>query len=262
MPLPEGPAAGGLSAVLIAKDEQDDLPGCLESLRGLAEEIVVVIDPQSGDATEALARRAGAKVLLRPFDDYASQKQASVDLASREWVLSMDCDESLTPDLREEIRRVLPSAQAFAGFEIPFEVHFMNRRMRFGGLSSEKHLRLFRRSAGRFGGGALHEGIVLQGPVGRLSGRIIHRPYRDLSEYLSKLDAYTTLAARKRYGQGRRFRPWHHLIPFWEFFSRVVLKLGLLDGAAGVVWAGLSAFHGWLKYLKLRELERNRGEPS
>jgi hypothetical protein len=80
--------------------------------------------------------------------------------------------------------------------------------------------------------------------------------YRDLADYLGKLDRYTSLAAAKRLERGVRFRPWHHLVLPWEFFSRAVLRLGVLDGRAGLVWAGLSAFHGWLKYVKLAELEK------
>lgn len=84
---------------------------------------------------------------------------------------------------------------------------------------------------------------------------MVHKPYRDISDYLSKLDRYTTLAAQKRFAAGKRFTPLHHLILPWEFFSRVVLKLGILDGYPGMVWAGLSAYHSWLKYAKLRELQ-------
>lgn len=247
-----------LSAILIARDEERDLPGALESLRGLASELVVVVGAASRDKTEAIARKAGAKVLIRAFDGYASQKQAALELATSDWVLSLDADERVSPALRDEVKSVLASGVDAAGFEIPFRVFFLGRRLRWGGLGSEKHLRLFRRSKARFVGGSLHEGVEVEGPVERLKAPINHEPYRDLSEYLAKLDAYTTLAARKRRAQGQRFKLWHHLILPWEFFVRAFLKLGLLDGQAGLVWAGLSAFHAWLKYVKLKELENTR----
>lgn len=245
-----------LSAILIAKDEERDLPGCLESLKGLVSEVVIVVSEDTTDRTAALAEAAGAKVLRRKFDDYARQRQASLDAATGEWCLWIDPDERVTPSLSDEIRSTLSSSPSSAAFEIPFEVRFLGRVLRWGGLGSEMHIRLFRRSKCRFVGGALHEGLEVDGPIGLLRGKITHEPYRDIPDYLSKLDRYTTLAAQKRYAEGRRFSVVRHLILPWEFFARTVLKLGVLDGYPGVVWAGLSAFHSWLKYAKLREMER------
>ncbi|MBI3563742.1 MAG: glycosyltransferase family 2 protein [Elusimicrobia bacterium] len=247
-----------LSAILIAKDEERDLPGCLESLKGLVTETVVVVSDDTTDRTAALAEAAGAKVLRRKFDDYARQRQASLDAASGEWCLWIDPDERMTPSLAAEIRSALSGSPVPSAFDIPFEVRFLGRTLRWGGLGSESHIRLFRRSKCRFVGGALHEGLEIDGPVGALAGRITHEPYRDIPDYLSKLDRYTTLAAEKRYDAGARFRPWRHLILPWEFFARAVLKLGVLDGYPGLVWAGLAAFHSWLKYAKLRQMERER----
>jgi glycosyltransferase involved in cell wall biosynthesis len=247
-----------LSALLIAKDEELDLPGCLESLRGLASEIVLVVSADTTDRTEELARAAGAKVLRRAFDDYARQRQAGLDAATSEWCLWIDPDERATPALAEEIRAVLSRPTAADAFDVPFDVVFLGRVLRWGGLGSESHVRLFRRAKARYVGGELHEGLAVDGSVGRLEAKIVHEPYRDVSDYLSKLDRYTTLAARKRFDAGQRFAPLRHLILPWEFFARAVLKLGVLDGFPGLVWAGLAAVHSWLKYVKLAELSRRR----
>ncbi|OGS41166.1 MAG: hypothetical protein A2506_00720 [Elusimicrobia bacterium RIFOXYD12_FULL_66_9] len=244
-----------LSAILIAKDEAQDLPACLESLKGLAGEIVVVVAEDTADRTEEVARAAGATVLRRRFDDYARQRQASLEAATGEWCLWIDPDERVTPALAEQIRSALAAPATVDGYDIPFEVRFLGRTLRWGGLGGESHLRLFRRDRSRFIGGSLHEGIAVDGPLGRLHGVMVHEPYRDISDYLSKLDRYTTLAAQKRFADGKRFRPYHHLILPWEFFARTILKMGLLDGYPGMVWAGLSAYHSWLKYAKLRELQ-------
>ncbi|HAM36799.1 MAG TPA: hypothetical protein DCP85_12835 [Elusimicrobia bacterium] len=250
-----------LSAILIATDEETSLPACLESLRGLVDEIVVVIDPATRDRTEEVARAAGAKILRRPFDDYAAQRQASLEMATGQWCLWIDPDETLSPELRAEIKTSLASSRVDA-YSLPFEVWFMGRRLRWGGLGSERHVRLFRAGRARFTGGLLHERLDVSGlSGGLLSGTIRHEPYRDLREYLEKLDRYTTLAARKRRDQGQRFSAWRHLVLPWEFFSRSVLKLGVLDGHAGLVWAGLAAFHSWLKYVKLREMELSEERP-
>lgn len=244
-----------LSAILIAKDEERDLPGCLESLKGLVSEIVVIVSEDTTDGTERVARAAGAKVLRRRFDDYARQRQASLDAATGDWCLWIDPDERASPALAAEIRSALSSSSLFDAYNIPFEVLFLGRTLRWGGLGSESHVRLFRRAKCRFVGGTLHEGLQIDGATGRLRGKIIHEPYKNISEYLEKLDRYTTLAAEKRFAAGRRFSCRRHLILPWEFFARAVLKLGILDGFPGMAWAGLSAFHSWLKYVKLRELE-------
>lgn len=245
-----------LSAILIAKDEEQDLPGCLESLKGLADEVVVVVDEATTDRTEAIARAAGAKTFRRRFDDYARQRQASLDAATKDWCLWLDADERVTPELADEIRAALKAPSDAAGYYLPFEVSFLGKTLRWGGLGSEKHLRLFRRAASHFTGGALHEGIEVGGAVGRLSGKVTHIPYRDLNDYYSKLERYTDLAAQKRFAAGKRATIFHQLIFPWELFARVVLKLGFLDGGPGLTWAWLAAFHSRLKYAKLGRLQQ------
>ena len=203
------------------------------------------------DRTEEVARAAGAKVLRRKFDRYAAQRQVSLDAATGEWCFWIDPDERVDPPLREAIRDRLaaPDAQAY---EIGFEVRFLGRPLHWGGMGSERHVRLFQRKKGRFVGGLLHEGLEIDGSISPLLvGKMIHTPYKDLSDYLGKLDRYTSLAARKRWDQGQRFHLAHHLILPWEFFARAVLKLGVLDGQPGLIWAALAAFHSWLKYVKL-----------
>lgn len=245
-----------LSAVIIAKDEERDLPGCLDSLKGLADELVVVVDESTTDGTEGVAKAAGAKVLRRRFDDYARQRQASLDAATGSWCLWIDADERLSPALASQIRGTMKQPGGAVAFRMPFEVRFQGRTLRWGGLGGETHVRLFRRDKARFTGGALHEGLEVSGGTGTLTEPMLHEPYRDLSDYLSKLDRYTTLAAEKRLAAGRRATPFHHLILPWEFFARAVLKLGVLDGGAGLTWAALAAYHSWLKYAKLAEMQR------
>lgn len=247
-----------LSVVIITLDEERDLPACLESVRPLGAEIVLV-DGGSTDRTLEIAGSHGCKIYVRPFQDFTRQKQGALDLASGDWALSIDADERVSAPLAGEILRLLGEEPAESGFLVPFSVHFMGRRLRFGGLGSERHLRLFRRSAGRFAGGELHEGVRVEGALGRLRHPIEHHPYRNMDEYLHKMIAYTTLAAHKRRAAGTRFTCLHHLLPAWEFFVRCVLRLGMLDGTPGVAWAGLASFHTWIKFLKLREAEGAAG---
>ncbi len=243
-----------LSVVIVTLNEERDLPGCLDSVRGLADEIIL-LDSGSRDKTKEIAGNYQANVSERTFDDFASQKQAAVELAAGEWILSLDADERVTPELADEIRGAMQNS-AIDAYDIPFQVWFLGSRLRYGGLGREHHVRLFKRGKGRFGGKQLHEGIVVEGPVKRLSHEIVHIPYRDLNEYLEKMIVYTDRAASKRFENGKRFHVGYHLLPFWEFFMRAFIKGGVLDGFPGILWAGLSAFHSWLKYTKLRELER------
>ncbi len=247
-----------LSAILIAQNEERDLPGCLEALKGLASQIVVVVSSDTTDKTEEIAKSFGAKTFQREFDDYARMRQASLDVAEGDWCLWIDPDERMTPELAAEIRGALSENPQFVAVDIPFSVRFLGREMRWGGLGRESHIRLFRRTKARFTGGALHESLIVDGPVAVFKRKILHEPYRDIPDYLSKLDRYTTLAAQKRFEQGCRFTILHHLILPWEFFSRVFLKLGFLDGYQGLVWAGLSSFHSWLKYVKLGRMQREK----
>ena len=98
--------------------------------------------------------------------------------------------------------------------------------------------------------------MLIDGPVAEFSSKIIHEPYKDVNDYMSKLERYTDLGAQKRFAAGKRFTVFHHLIYPWELFSRLIFKLGILDGAPGVTWARLSAYHSWLKYVKLGRMQR------
>ncbi len=245
-----------LGAIIIAKNEEEDLPGCLLSLKGLAEEIVVVIDAESSDKTEDIAREHGCKILKRVFTSYAEQKQAALELATADWILSIDADERISPLLKEEILRFISGPGEIDGIILRFQIEFMGRALRFGGVGHEKHLRLFKRLKGRFAGGLIHEGLEISGRKALLfSGFVSHKPYKDLGEYLNKMTSYLDFSTRKGRAQGKRFYFWHHLILPWEIFSRLFLKFGILDGNPGIIWAALSAFHHWLKYVKLKELE-------
>jgi glycosyltransferase involved in cell wall biosynthesis len=251
-----------LSALIIAKDEQLDLVYCLLSLKEskLCDEIVVLVDEATTDHTERIAREAGCKVARRAFDDYARQRQAALDLCSKEWVLWIDADEALTPELAASMRAEL-QAPAHDAYLLRFSMRFLGKTLRFGGMGHETHVRLFRRQKARFVGGAVHEGLEIDGTVGGpLDGIMEHRSYKDLTEYLEKLDRYTTLAAKKKHQAGRRFHWYDHLILPWELFKRLVIRGAILDGHQGVTYAALSAFHHWLKYAKLREMEKRRLE--
>ncbi len=247
-----------LSAILIAKNEARDLPGCLDALKGLVDEIVVVVSDDTTDDTENVAKRHNAVVFRRSFDDYARMRQASLDRATSEWCLWIDPDERVTPELAMEVQQALATDPPFVAVDIPFSIRFLGREMRWGGLGSEHHIRLFRRTKAKFVGGALHESLQLDGPVTKFNGKIIHQPYDSVDDYMSKLERYTDLAAKKRFDAGKRFTVLHYFIYPWELFSRLVLKLGILDGGPGLTWARLAAYHSRLKYGKLKRMQEEK----
>lgn len=239
-----------LSAIIITKNEQRDLPGCLESLKGVADEIVVV-DSRSTDRTREVAESHGAIVFERDWHGYGPQKQFALGQTTGDWVINLDADERLTPKLAAEITALLKTTPDVNGYEIPFRLYFLGRRLRFGGAWREKHLRLFRRDKGHYAGKDIHEGIEVREPLGRLRHPVRHESYKDFDEYLEKCARYTRLIARDKYRQGKRFHVWHHLRLPWEFLARYILKGGFLDGNAGFIYAALSAYYAWLKHVRL-----------
>jgi glycosyltransferase involved in cell wall biosynthesis len=245
-----------ISLVVIARDEEIDLPACLASVPFAAEKIVV--DSGSSDRTREVARAAGAKVIDQAWLGYGPQKAFAFQQASSDWILNLDADERLSTELAAEIPKAAERTET-AGYRLRYRSEMFGRTLRFGGLGSESHLRLFRRGKGRVAERTLHEGIDVDGEVGTLAAPVLHRSYADYSEYLRKLDRYTTLAAEARFAEGRRFTPLAAARLPWAFFRRYVLQLGFLDGFAGFAYAALSGFYDFLKEAKLQDLERRAG---
>jgi len=240
-----------LSLVVITRNEEHDLPRCLASVP-CADEIVVV-DSGSTDRTLELAEKAGARVISHPWEGYGPQKAFALAQAQGEWVLNLDADEALTPELAAQ----LPAAIARAGvdgFKLQFQSEIFGRTMRHGGLGHESHLRLYRRARTRMKEQKIHEGVAVDGPVETLPGYVLHRPYADLAEFLAKLDSYTTLAAEQRFAEGRKpWLLWPARLPV-GFLRRYALQLGFLDGRAGFLWAALGGMHDLVREAKLQEL--------
>ena len=248
-----------LSAYLIVKNEARDLPGCLDSLKGLSDELVVV-DDLSSDRTVDIARERGAKIFSRKLDGYGSQKQYALEHCTGDWVLSIDADERVTPELSKEISAIVAGNNGSAGYWVPRRMYFLGKRLRFGGVGRDWILRLFRRTKGRYRPLEIHEQVEVDGKTSRLVNPLDHFSYATLNEYLEKLPSYTAMAARQRWEAGKRFSSWHHVRPAWELFSRVVLKGAYLDGQAGLLYAALSAHAAWLRSAKLWEIE-HAGHP-
>ncbi len=240
-----------LSVAIIARNEEARLPACLASVRGIADEIVVV-DTLSSDRTPEIARQAGARVEHRRFEGFGPTKQAAVDLVSGEWVLSLDADERVSPALAASIQAAIASPGAADAYAVRWNPIFLGRPMRFGSLRREWVVKLFRRGRGRFTDERIHEHVVVEGPTGRLAGALDHDTCRSLTDYLHKLEWYATLRAQDLRERGVRYRWWDSLRLPVNFVLNAVLRLGVLDGVPGIIYAAGSAYHSWRKRDLLR----------
>lgn len=249
-----------LSAIIIAKNEAHNLPECLATLNWV-HEIIVVADEASEDATAELAREYTDKVFTRKWEGYARAKIFALAQASSEWVLAIDADERVTPELREEICALLSAQPQCEGYEIPRLANFLGKWMMHGGWYPGHVLRLFRRKSGGFDNVAVHEAVQVQGKIGRLRHHLLHYTDPDIRHYFEKYNRYTSLAAEEMHRQGKRFHLWDLLFrPFWFFFRMYVLRTGFMDGLAGLMLASFSAAYVFTKYAKLWELERMKTE--
>ena len=246
-------SAPRLSVAIIARNEADRLPGCLASVQGLADE-VVVLDTGSTDNTVAIAEAAGARVARHDFLGFGPTKQMAIELTNGAWILSIDADERLSPALAAAIRQVLASPSAAEGYELNRRMFLLGRMLRFGGLHDEWVVKLFRRGRGHFTAAQVHEHVDVTGRTGRIAGVLEHHTVRTLGEYVTKVEWYAAMRADELAVRGVRWRPWDALRLPLNFLLIAVLRLGVLDGTAGLVYAGVTAYSSWLK----RDLLRRR----
>ena len=190
-----------LSVLVVARNEAANLEACLASAR-FADERVVVVDAASQDATLEIARRHAELVSVRAFDNFANQRNAALGLASGDWVLAIDADERVTPELAAEIRgRLGDPALACVGFRVPIKSEVLGRPFRYSGTQEDNPLRLFRRDRGRWTG-QVHETVAIDGPIGQMRQVLEHRTLQSVRVFLGKIDHYTTLEASDLYAAG------------------------------------------------------------
>jgi len=245
-----------LSVVVITKDEAECVRACLESV-AWADELIVV-DAESTDKTAQIAREFTDHVYVRPWPGFAAQKNFGLEQATGDWTLSVDADEEVSQELRNEIEAVLAaSGPVCAGYRIPRRNLFWGRFIRHGGLYPDWQLRLFRRGRGRFVDRAVHESVEVQGEVGRLRAALVHRSYRDVADFLARADRYSTLAAEEWLVGGRPARLRDLVLrPAGRFLSMYVAHAGFLDGWRGFLLAALYAYYVFIRSAKVWERAR------
>ncbi len=248
-------ARAPLSACIIAFQEEDRLPACLDSLAFCDE--IVVVDSRSTDRTRAVAAARGARVIERDWPGHVAQKEFCVRQARHDWVLCVDADERVSDPLRAEIEALARAGfPGHAGWRFPRLSCWLGTWVRHGSWYPDRQLRLFDRRRGRWGGHDPHDKVELEGPVGTLRGDLLHHPYRSLEEHLRTIDRYTTIMARGLHARGKRAHAGHLVVgPLARFVRFYALQRGFLLGWKGLCLAFLAAHYGRLKYAKLLALQ-------
>jgi glycosyltransferase involved in cell wall biosynthesis len=246
----------GVTATIITLNEAANIDACLASV-AWADEIIVV-DSGSTDGTPERAAALHATVIHRDWPgSYADQKNFAAAQARHDWILSIDADERVTPELRREIETRLSSEPAAAGFRVPRLTWHLGRWIRTTDWYPDFQLRLYDRRRASWPPRLVHESVRADGPVAYLKHDLQHYAYRDIGHHHQVMDRYTTLAARQMYEQGRRAGALDIVAhPPAAFVRNYVLKRGCLDGVPGFVISAMNAYYVFLKFAKLWELEK------
>ena len=244
-----------LTVTVITRDESAHIAAALQSV-SWADEIIVV-DSRSTDDTVAIARKYAARVEVRDWPGYSAQKNYAAEIASNDWILSLDADERVTSELASEIRQTLQGQPAARGYRIPRVTWYLGRWIRSTDWYPDYQLRLYDRRAGRWNGRRVHESVDLQGAPAFLRHELQHYAYRDIAHHLATIDRYTTLAAEQWLAEGRRTNGFEIFIhPRLAFLRNYLLRGGIRDGAAGLLVSKLNAYYVFLKFAKLWELQQ------
>jgi glycosyltransferase involved in cell wall biosynthesis len=261
-----------LSVVIITYNEEENLPRTLKSVEGLVRELgaeIIVVDSGSTDRTVEIAKTFRAKLFVEEWKGFAGQRNSAIEKASGDWVLLLDADEEVSPELAEELRgrgphppyewcltmAKKPNAGNASGYFVPRKNLFLNRWIRHGGFWPDRKLRLFRRGLGRVEERAVHETVKVDGPTGNLNGALIHHAYPTLSGYIEHMNRYSSLGAEMVGPRGFNFID-IFIRPRLTFFYNYVLRLGILDGREGFLLHLYHAVYVSWKYAKAWELSR------
>jgi glycosyltransferase involved in cell wall biosynthesis len=242
-----------VSVAVITRNEEHNIGDALESVRDF--EDIVVVDSFSEDKTVEICRKYTPRVYQHAWEGFARQKQKAIDLTAKEWVLLLDADERVTTELRSEIARKI-SAVHTAGFYLPRKNFFLGKWIRHSGWWPDHTLRLFRKEVSSMQYREVHERVLVSGPLEYMKNPLEHHTYRTLSEYVSKMEYYSSLSAKDSSVRGARLL-WSMVIhPPFTFLRMFLIRQGFRDGIHGFLLAVLYSFYTFLKYAKTWEKNR------
>jgi glycosyltransferase involved in cell wall biosynthesis len=243
-----------LSLVVVAHDAGKELADCLASAAFAAE--AIVIDSGSRDDTVEIARRFGARVIEQPWLGYGPQKNFAVAQAAHDWVLCLDVDERVSPELERSIRAAMRDPR-HAAYAMARRNRFLGRWLAHGEGYPDWNVRLFDRRHAKWSEDVVHEHVLADASVGRLCGDLLHASAESLDGYIAKQNRYTTLQAEAMHARGERFSSVRLVLsPLARFLRFYLLRAGFLDGSAGLVHIAIGSFASFCKYAKLRALEQ------
>jgi glycosyltransferase involved in cell wall biosynthesis len=250
---------GQLSATIITYNEEKNIRDCLESLTWTDE--IIVVDSFSTDRTLEICQEYTDRIYRERWKGYARQKNSALEKVSFPWILSIDADERVTPELKEEIAGILEDADKVDGYYLPRRNFFLGRWIRHGGWYPDYTVRLFKKGKGRFVPRKVHESAVISGTTGYLKNPLEHYTYKSVSEFLKRMDRYSTLSAREYFERGRRASPVRILVaPLLTFVRMYIIQRGFLDGYLGFLLSVLYSYYTLTKYAKLKELVDSQGK--
>ena len=252
-----------LSVVIITHNEEANIARTLASVQPLIAEgkgEIIIVDSGSTDRTIEIAKSFGAKVFVEDWKGYAAQKNSALDKATGNWILSLDADEEVAPDLTTGISAAIADQKPLQGYWIPRKNFFLGRFMQHGGFWPDPKLRLFRRGAGRFEDRAVHEDVRLQGETAKLPGALVHHSYPTLADYIDHVNRYSSLGAEVLTAKGYRGFSLFNIVlrPSATFLYNYFFRLGFLDGREGLLLHLYHAVYVSWKYAKAWELSRQK----
>ncbi|MEM6822562.1 MAG: glycosyltransferase family 2 protein [Verrucomicrobiota bacterium] len=248
-----------ISACLITYNEEHNLPRCLESLKHVADEIVIV-DSGSSDRTNFIATDYNARFIRHEWEGFVGQKNFAINKASCDWILSIDADEALSPELQQAIQvlkgsSTIPEA---SGYEMSRVVFYQNTWIRFGDWYPDRLVRLFQKNSARFDGGSVHEQLDVDGLIKGIDGELHHYSFKDEQDYLDRMEHYSTLWAQQKQEESLSCNALSPILHgSWKLIRSFLIKNGWKGGALGWRLAQLQAKEVFLKYRKLLRLANN-----
>lgn len=240
------------SVIVITKNESHNIEECLQSV-SFSDDIIVV-DAESTDDTVARAKKYTHRVFIQPWMGFAAAKHFAVSQTKHEWVLWLDADERVLPELAIELQSLVPSGPTHAAFTVARRAYFLGKWIKHSGWYPGRVARLFNKQIARFNNVAVHEGLEINGTVGELQHDLLHFTDPNIYHYFQKFNRYTTLATEGLEKKGKNFKLTDVIIrPWWQFMRMYFFRLGFMDGVQGFLLAVFSSAYVFTKYAKLWE---------
>ncbi len=246
-----------LAVIVITRNEERNIVDCLESVRWVDE--IVLVDSTSTDKTVELAKIYTKKIFVRDWTGYGPAKNFALEQVQSDWVLWLDADERVTPELTVEIRTLLKnSSNDVRVFEVARRAYFLGKWIKHCGWYPGYVVRLFRKGSAKFNSSQVHEKLEFQGEPGRLKNDLLHYTDRNLFHYVEKFNRYTSLASEELYQRGKTASLYDLTVrPAFMFFKMYFIRLGILDGMHGFILSLLSSAYVFVKYAKTWEIHHS-----